>query len=212
MRDESPPPSRREKRKQEIHKRILDAAYELFRDGGIEQTSIEQICAAADVARRTFYGYFTNKQSLLSDLSVQRTFHAADELIHNIMTEHSSTGDRMSAMIHHLEKNLASYQEIDRHLMLIRPGPEDRRNHLHDVSDSLQARFCDILRAGQENGDTSKDYSAEILSEMVMGTTNSLIVHWALDTDYPLTEKMEEARALFEGVIRKKGGQAPQAG
>ena len=47
-------PGRREKRKQEIRNRIEDAAYDLFRKRGIEETSIEQICVAADVARRTF--------------------------------------------------------------------------------------------------------------------------------------------------------------
>ena len=59
------PPGRREKRKQEIRTRIEDAAYRLFRTQGIEDTSIEQICVEADVARRTFYGHFTNKHALL---------------------------------------------------------------------------------------------------------------------------------------------------
>jgi AcrR family transcriptional regulator len=48
------PIGRREKRKQEIRTRIEDAAYALFQRQGIEETSIEQICVEADVARRTF--------------------------------------------------------------------------------------------------------------------------------------------------------------
>ena len=62
---EAIPVSRREKRKQEIRGRIEDAAYALFKARGVDETSIEQICEAADVARRTFYGYFSNKHALL---------------------------------------------------------------------------------------------------------------------------------------------------
>ena len=54
------PIGRRKKRKQEIRSRIEEAAYRLFREQGIEDTSIEQICVEADVARRTFYGHFPN--------------------------------------------------------------------------------------------------------------------------------------------------------
>ena len=57
------PLGRREKRKQEIRQRIEDAAYQLFQQQGIEDTSIEEICVEADVARRTFYGHFTNKHA-----------------------------------------------------------------------------------------------------------------------------------------------------
>ena len=58
-------PNRREQRKQEIRTRILDAAYALFSAHGVEPTSVEQICIEANVARRTFYGYYGNKQALL---------------------------------------------------------------------------------------------------------------------------------------------------
>ena len=68
------PQGRREKRKQEIRARIEEAAYNLFRDQGIEETSIEQICVAADVARRTFYGYFPNKHALLGGLGISRLY------------------------------------------------------------------------------------------------------------------------------------------
>ena len=68
------PPGRREKRKQEIRTRIEDAAYELFKLQGIEDTSIEQICVEADVARRTFYGHFPNKHALLGGLGISRLY------------------------------------------------------------------------------------------------------------------------------------------
>lgn len=194
-------PGRREKRKQEIRSRIENASYTLFKRRGIEDTSIEQICLAADVARRTFYGHYPNKHALLQSLSRSRVWGTADEMIHEIMDNHAATRDRMSAMFDYMEQNISTYQAIDRALILIMPGSLDDENHLRDVSDSLRDHLSLVFRKGQARGDTTSDYSPELLAEMVVGTTNTLLVNWALNPEYPIFEKLEEARRLFERVI-----------
>jgi len=195
------PQGRREKRKQEIRARIEESAYTLFKERGIDETSIEQICVLADVARRTFYGYFPNKAALLRSLSQSRIFGTADRMINEIMSNHSSTKGRMAAMIDYMEENLGSYDEIDRRLILVTPASQDDENPLRDISFSLQDRYADFFRQGQENGDVSTGFSAEIFAEMVAGTLNNIIMNWALDRDYPVTQKLEEARRLFTRVI-----------
>ena len=47
----------------------------------------------------------------------------------------------------------------------------------------------------------SQTFSPELLSNMVMGTTNTLIVNWAVDPSYPIDARLEEARRLFDKVI-----------
>ena len=194
-------PGRREKRKQEIRNRIEDAAYDLFRKQGIEETSIEQICVAADVARRTFYGHYPNKQALLQALSVRRVWFTADDLMERLQGEHRGTPARISAMLDYMEENLAGYSDIDRALILTAPGSLDDGNHLQQVSDSLRQYLSRLFREGQQQGDTANAFSAEILANMVMGTTNTLIVNWAVDPTYPITERLEEARRLFHTII-----------
>ena len=195
-------PSRREKRKQEIRSRIEDAAYELFKRDGIHDVSIEQICLAADVARRTFYGHYPNKQALLQALSQSHVWGTADKMIERIRETHESTSARMSAMVDYMEQNLSTYRAVDRALILIAPSSFDDKNHLRDVSNSLRDHFTEFFSSGQANGDTTMAYSPELLAEMVMGTINSLMVNWALNPDYPVFEKLEEARRLFTDVIR----------
>ena len=194
-------PSRREKRKQEIRGRIQDAAYALFKARGIKDTSIEQICEAADVARRTFYGYYPDKQALLRELSHSRVFTTAVGLIEEIMTNHHSTRERISAMIDFIENNISNYTEIDRKLILVTPASYEEENPLRDISMSIQDQFREVFNAGIENGDLSGRFSADILSVMIMGTFNNLMVSWALNPDYPIFEKLEEARGLFDGIL-----------
>ena len=41
--------------------RILSASHRLFRDQGINRTGMDQICAVAQVSKRTAYQHFTSK-------------------------------------------------------------------------------------------------------------------------------------------------------
>lgn len=57
--------SRRERKKQQTRERIVQAALELFAQQGYEQTTVNQIAAAADVDPKTFFNYFPTKDDVL---------------------------------------------------------------------------------------------------------------------------------------------------
>lgn len=57
--------SRRERKKAATEKRLFDVAMDLFRKQGIDNTSVQQICDHADVAKGTFFNYFDTKEHLL---------------------------------------------------------------------------------------------------------------------------------------------------
>jgi len=57
--------SRRERKKQETKSNILRTARHLFRDNGIDNTSIEDITEKVDISRGTFFNYFSNKDGLI---------------------------------------------------------------------------------------------------------------------------------------------------
>ncbi|MFI1465089.1 TetR/AcrR family transcriptional regulator [Nocardia carnea] len=47
--------------------RILGASQQLFRDQGINRTGIDQLCAVAQVSKRTAYQHFTSKDELVAE-------------------------------------------------------------------------------------------------------------------------------------------------
>lgn len=197
-----PPPDRREKRKQKTRARIEDAAYSLFKREGIEAVSIEMICREADVARRTFYSHFPNKHALLGGLGVSRLYTQAEPMLREIMQQHSATRERMDAMIDHIESSFEAWDDIDRQLIIWAPAsigrnPEQQRLVGKIAIDS----FAQLIAAGQQAGDARNEFSAEMLATLIVGTLNTMTLHWAIERNYPILAKLEEARDMFEALI-----------
>ena len=67
----------RERKKQEARHRIIRAAEKRFATRGIDDTTMEEIAAAAEVSVATVYNYFGNKSALLLACVVEET----DEMI-----------------------------------------------------------------------------------------------------------------------------------
>lgn len=82
----------RERKKAQTRELLVQAATELFSKKGFEETTIDEIAAAADVSRRTFFRYFAAKElvafphqdsyinsfrALLAEKRVDRTAFAA---------------------------------------------------------------------------------------------------------------------------------------
>jgi AcrR family transcriptional regulator len=70
----------RERKRQERHDTIVDAAMALFQRHGYEQTTMEEIAAEADVSAPTLYRYFPKKSQLLVALFWKERERLADAL------------------------------------------------------------------------------------------------------------------------------------
>jgi len=80
--NENPPAyptiSRRERKKRETRRRILEAALELMTDRAYADVKIEEISAAADVANATFFLHFPTKASLITAFNDEVAAKIAD--------------------------------------------------------------------------------------------------------------------------------------
>lgn len=67
--ENSPPvPGLRERKRRETTKRIRAAGLKLFAEKGYDATTLDDIAAAADISRRTFFYYFKSKEDILLSL------------------------------------------------------------------------------------------------------------------------------------------------
>lgn len=85
--------SRRERKVLETREAILRAACELIESEGYEEATIERIAEAADVAPRTFFRYFPNKEAVLF-----AEFDAARAAMLDALRDHPRDVDVLEAL------------------------------------------------------------------------------------------------------------------
>jgi AcrR family transcriptional regulator len=62
----------RERKKLQTRQHIADVAAALFAEHGFEDVTVDQVAAAADVAKKTVFNYFPTKEDLVFDRAEQR--------------------------------------------------------------------------------------------------------------------------------------------
>lgn len=62
----APPPSRRDRKKNQTRDALTAAALRLAAERGVEQVTVEEIADAADVSARTFFNYFSSKDEAIT--------------------------------------------------------------------------------------------------------------------------------------------------
>ncbi|MFL1382021.1 MULTISPECIES: TetR/AcrR family transcriptional regulator [unclassified Nocardiopsis] len=60
-----PTPGLRERTRRAVHREIAEAGMALFLEQGFEETTIDQIAAAAGISRRSFFRYFATKEDVV---------------------------------------------------------------------------------------------------------------------------------------------------
>jgi len=64
--------SRRERKKRETRRSLMEAGLRLFSERGFNATTVKDITDAADVAKGTFFNYFDTKEAILPAIAAHR--------------------------------------------------------------------------------------------------------------------------------------------
>lgn len=163
----------RERKKERVREQLLEAAVKLFSRKGFDATTIDDIVAAVEVSRRTFFRYFDTKEDVLpawfdrhvDALLAQVDARPAGE---NAMTTLRHVLDGMAEIY---EQKLAVVVSIQR-VMSREPSIVARRAvRLESLAVRLAERLA--ARSGKPEGDLL------LLSRITMGIATSAVERWA---------------------------------
>jgi AcrR family transcriptional regulator len=170
-------PSRRERRRREIHERILEAAVGLFQRKGFTSTTALEIADHADVAEKTFYNHFPTKQNLIEELA-ERSLATTTALLVEAREAPGTTADRLRRFC----ERAADVAELTRVAQVDGVGPEHHRQ--------LHMAIQKILEEGLERGDIQPGRDVDFISELGVAAYLGIIINWVTLQDYPLRERL----------------------
>jgi AcrR family transcriptional regulator len=158
--------SRRERKKQETRQRLLECAWNLFQERGYDDTTVEGITEAADVAKGTFFNYFTTKESILDEIALWRIdllgnhVLAADDVPEGAVA-------RIKRMVWAMADEFSPERELPQHLLIARISAPIR----HESAHRLGSIMHDLVQQGQDSGEIRKDVDAGLIARLLLTGT-----------------------------------------
>ena len=160
--------SRWERRKEQTHRRLLDAAATLFLEKDFEAPTVEEIAALADVAKGTFFNYFESKEALLATLLAGQL----DALLEDLPGVGQPALARIRLLLQRIWSVFEPYQHLSHHLFtcnMASPGTERPRPVVQAISQ--------LLNEGQAHGDIRPDVNVEIAATLIAMHFLQVCVH-----------------------------------
>ncbi len=197
--------SKRARKKQETLERLLAAAWDLYRCKGFDATTVAEITEAAEVAKGTFFNYFSSKEEMLLPLAAWRMSKLSDRL--NV-----SSGAPMSPMarICLLLRGLADDILPNRDLALRTVSTLlCQRTEPAKPARPLQRILLDLVREAQAAGEIRDDVDPRLVSRfLIVGLFSDFWPH-AQDEEAPgkAIGVEQVTKILLQGLAgRIKGG------
>lgn len=184
--------SRRARKKREIRQRLLEAAMRLFCERGYEATTVEDITAAADVAKGTFFNYFETKEAILPALAEWRVEALGRTLLPADRTPVSPVA-RIKQVLNTLAQDPLVMQ-----LPPHRLSPIISRSGHARPGQALNMLLAELVRQAQTAGEIRVDLDPLYLAGVIRAIFFHHVLMWHCGaTTAPLPEALENAVDLL---------------
>ena len=185
--------------------RIVSAAWELFYEQGYDDTTVEDIIAAAETSKGTFYHYFESKDALLGTLSV-----LFDEKYESLKPSLRDDADSIETLIY---LNAELFAMIDKSVsldllarLLSSQLTTRGEKHLLDRNRTYFRLLRKIVSDGQERGELRRDMTVNEITSAYAMWERALLYDWCLcGGEYSLLKYTETMTPMFlEGFRERK--------
>ena len=184
--------SRRESRKRELRSRIAEASMSLFAERGFEETTIEEICQRADVARRTLYSYFPTKQDIVRSLCQSLVIAETTNNIDLAIEHHEQLAPRLRYMFERMAANVAEpdpLQKILIHQLVADQNASDANNVT--MVGELRDAFTALFATATDRQGLGPGMSSSLSAELLISVVSALSINWINDENYPFAANLQ---------------------
>ena len=162
----------------EVRRRLLEAAARDFAERGFEATNIDQVAVAAGVAKGTIYNYFRSKEELFGEVLTEAARRAVDR--YAARPHGSSTRADLTALA---AADVAVLREQEAFMRVLvgeamSPRSENYALILEHLAPFLES-VSEILERGVTTDEVRRDRPVPQLALFFVGTLTLLYIeHW----------------------------------
>ena len=174
-------PKLRERKKDATRRALVRAANLRFHSNGFDATTIDEICADAEVSRRTFFRYFANKEALAFPHRAERLERFLELLEGAPLKECPFISLRQIAQIFAREYSLNREQQLAQQQLINRtPALVARENEIdRDWENAMAEVFIQrYASCGTQLTLAQIDLRARMLAGAAIGVIRATLRHW----------------------------------
>lgn len=174
----------RERKKDATRRALVRAANQRFHSKGFDATTIDEICADAQVSRRTFFRYFANKEALAFPHRTERLERFLELLEGAPLNECPFISLRQIAQVFAREYSLNREQQLaQQQLINSTPALVARENEIdRDWENAMAEVFIQRYASGDNSGSqidfAHTDLRARMLAGAAIGVIRATLRHW----------------------------------
>jgi AcrR family transcriptional regulator len=181
-------------RAEDTRRRIYEAALELFREKGFEQTTMRDIAAKAGVALGAAYYYFSAKESIVLAFYQEMQESSQDSIL-EAMAGHKKLKDRLRVVLEKRLELLAPNRKFCDALFRHAPNAADPLSPFSAETRPIRERAIEHLQVALEGGDVKipGDLKAR-LPYLLWLYQMAVILFWIYDR----SARQQRTRTLIE--------------
>jgi len=188
--------SRRERHKVEVRDRLFRAAIKLFGTRGFTETTVEHITDAADVAKGTFFNYFSTKEMLLTNLMERRL-----DILRAARGEAQQGRLPLRDVVRRLLRSLMAEPGrsrcMARCVLLGALGGQPVENVVQQIMTQGQEILSEVMEIGQRRGEIRRDWPADELARLFQQAFYGVLYLQALHPNLNLQNCLDTTFALY---------------
>lgn len=194
--NESSGRNRYERKKEETRQKIINVAMDLFNKQSFDLTTLEQVAEEADIARKTLYNHFPNKEEIVCEF-FHRFMKEREPEIYRLINEYSDTRSQLIAVLNKtmewVKKTKVFYEIfVFYRLSLVKASTNQiQRSSIHNFLEK-------IIGLGRESGEIRQGLPMEILVSQVDNIRFIVVMGWLKDPEnFPVQDCIAKGVDLF---------------
>jgi AcrR family transcriptional regulator len=200
--------SRRERKKDETRERIVSAAIRLFMQKGFESATVDEIAAAADVAKGTFFNYFPRKEAVLDALGEQ-VLQEMEEVTRDLLAQPGTAPQKIHRFASEITRRHSGNRELSR--VFVQRMLSNFQHPIHSAPGRIRELLRTLIEQGQAAGEIRPLDTARA-SAVIQGAAIGTLLAWfslepgAFDLEDELQERLS---IILDGLTpraRERGG------
>ena len=203
-------PGLRERKRADTRDKLETAAVTLVLANGLEHTTIDAICEAADVSGRTFFNYFDSKEDAILGL---RDSEITDEVVAAVLADHRDADPvelTVRLMFGVLNSSINTSRLFKSRMKIVKQHPQllgRMGAQMQRMTEQLTSAIRPVLLSWPSFADQTPaetELAVEVMLSLCSGATRAAVKQWTTNGSQAPIEAVEErAIELVRDTVKR---------